>query len=758
MDPNTPNASATYSFGSEDAQSYDSFGNGSAISPAMSNSSAEVPIVSLDGASEMGMAEGLISMSPASQYASVFNHMHNIDLVNNIAVNDINGPISNQGNGSGHTPRVSPIIEHRTLDTHSIDSVTAGSGSNDANPDNGPRSPSRKRSRSGEEPLDPSADDTRLKPPNLEITKTTEVKSRACDECRRRKTACYYVNGEDSKCFRCQVDHIECTFSDRRNAPRSAQPPARSATRRPTNPTSTDGPVTDYSQLPGRSLLKKTLSLQHPRSSFAVGQHGLWDQRVLESVVLDKTQQAHVAVNLGLRKVGADSWFMLRTEGDPQRWVKECDEIERLVYPYGRALVTSYFTHFHPSYPILHERIFLEKYSRTHRELMPALLGCVYLLGMRWWNANPELVTVPPLDHAKPTLYDLALISFFKSSGGASLSLIQAGLLLLQCSFSDPKHLGISAVINTTAFRLALNRNCLHWKLPRWEINLRLRLGWATYTQSTWIALFESVPPLVQDSSWFLAPLNTDILDLASSEPAVNGMLFIQLNKLSLIVHDMHNLLSLNLYMMYSNPAAAQQAVNDNANTNYAETSVPQTIVAPEDILEMIKPIQIRLRRWYLSLPQPLLDLSGDIPTGNFSLRVAYLAAEVTLHRFIVRVVSAASDAGAKNAEINSVVRSSAYERLEMALETLRLLRPQHLQQFWHFPAAHQLAVVGLFAALMYVTSATNEERQQYRTILTQYISLLQIYSDNDVIGSALRVLRCSIAGVPGLLAPTQAV
>lgn len=696
MDPNAPRASAQLSFDLDDALplsgEFDAYGN-VALSPAMSTSSADVG-PSLD-------------VPPG-------------------AFMDMNMLAAMQSN-----PRALPL---------SVQSTSVRDAP----------SPPRKRARA-ESPLDGDHDDGAQRSPSLEITKTTEVKSRACDECRRRKTACYYVNGEDSKCFRCQVDHAECTFSDRARAVRSPLAPARTATRRAQPAPGADGPVADYSQLPGRSLLKKTLSLQHPRSSFAVGQHGLWDQRVLESVVLDKSQQAHVAANLALRKVGPDCWFMLRTEGDPQRWMKECDDIERLVYPYGRALVGAYFTHFHPAYPILHERIFIEKYTRTHRELMPALLGCVYLLGMRWWNASAELATVAPPDHVRPLLYDLVLTSFFKASGGASLSLIQSGLLLLQCAFADSKQLGVSAVINATAFRLALNRNCLHWKLPRWEINLRLRLSWATYAQSTWIALFESVPPLVQDSSWFLAPLNADILDIGPGESSSAGALFIQLSKLSLIVHDMHNLLSSNLYMMYSNPAAAQQAIADNANINTSEQPVPAGYVAPEEILEMIKPTQIRLRRWYLSLPPALVDLSGENPTGNFSLRVAYLAAEVTLHRFIIRVVSAAGDAGAKNAEINIVVRTSACERLEMAVETLRLLRPQHLQQFWHFPAAYQLAVVGLFAALMFVTSASDEERQRYRELLTQYTSLLQVYSDNDVIGSALRVLRCSIAGVPGL-------
>lgn len=619
----------------------------------------------------------------------------------------------------------------------------------------------------------------------LEIKKMTEVKSRACDVCRRRKTACYYLNSESSKCFRCQMENIECTFnsptrtiSGQGNSSSSLNVPIpqRAGAKQPVV-AGLVGPVEDYSQLPGRSLLKKTLSLQHPRSSFAIGQHGLWDQRVLQSIQLDKSNQARVSQNLALRKVGPDSWFMIRNEAGHNDWVRECDLIERTVYPYGRALVNSFFMFFHREYPILHEKIFVEKYLRTYRELMPALLGAVYLLGMRWWSHNSELSTVSKPDNIIPTLYDITLTNFFKASGGSSLSLIQAGLLLLQCSYSDSRHLSICSVINGAAFRLALNRNCLHWKLPRWEINLRIRLSWATYTQCTWICLFDSIPPLIHDANWYLSPFGSEVFDSGSNEPLHNGALFIQINKLSLIVHDMHNLLSSKLLLMYSSEISATQTTLNNANVNVlselgssaknskgsmdsanSPDSVgsgsfnlgkPPSETTAEDILELIKPIQLRLHEWFAKVPSPLLDLEGERPTGNFSLRVAYIAAEIILHRFLIRV--SCSEHSKLNPEIVSLLRSTARERLDVAFNLIKSLRPQHLQQFWYFTSSFQLALIGVFAALMYTTSDSETEAEYYRTLLRNFINQLQIYSDSDVMGAALRTLRSSIAGVPGI-------
>lgn len=626
---------------------------------------------------------------------------------------------------------------------------------------------------------------TRSSTAPLEIKKMTDIKARACDECRRRKTACYYLNSENSRCFRCQMENIDCTFSVKnrsndQNGSNSGSKQLPIPQRSKQSLSSITGPIEDYSQLPGRSLLKKTLSLQHPRSSFSIGQYGLWDQRVLESIELDKSNQAQVSPNLSLRRVDTDCWFMVRSEGGQHERSNDCDNIEKLVHPYGRSLVNAFFMFFQPEYPVLHEKIFVEKYLRTYRELMPALLGAVYLLGMRWWNHSLELSTVPKPENIVATLYDLTLSIFFKASGGSSLSVIQAGLLLLQCSYSDPRHLSICSIINAVSYRNALNRICLHWRLPRWEINLRIRLSWATHSQSTWTSLFESIPPLIQDSSWYLSPLNPDMFDSGSNEVSHNGFLFIELNKLSLIVHDMHNLLSSQLLMMYSSEVSAQQATANNANVNTTKdsklefdrnaksskraqsaSSVNHTPVSPsargtsrlpaDEVLDLIKPIQLRLHQWYSKLPQALVNVEGDSPSGSFTLRIAYIAAEVTLHRFIIRSICSEKKPSYLDPNILGFLRDSARERLDVALSLLQRLKPQHFQQFWYFAASRQLAVIGVFAALMYTTSETKSEADYYRKLLRDYINIIQIFSDNEVMSAALRTLRSSIAGVPGL-------
>lgn len=66
--------------------------------------------------------------------------------------------------------------------------------------------------------------------------------------------------------------------------------------------------------------------------------------------------------------------------------ISDLDAIEALVYPHGKALINLYFRIVHPSFPILHKKVYLEKYERTNRAFSPALLAAVYILALHFWS------------------------------------------------------------------------------------------------------------------------------------------------------------------------------------------------------------------------------------------------------------------------------------------------------------------------------------------------------------------------------------
>jgi Fungal specific transcription factor domain len=68
------------------------------------------------------------------------------------------------------------------------------------------------------------------------------------------------------------------------------------------------------------------------------------------------------------------------------------EDVKALVHPHDPTLIRLYFRIVHPSFPILHKNVFLEKYNRTYHEITPHLLAAVYALAVCWWSYDPDLL------------------------------------------------------------------------------------------------------------------------------------------------------------------------------------------------------------------------------------------------------------------------------------------------------------------------------------------------------------------------------
>lgn len=149
----------------------------------------------------------------------------------------------------------------------------------------------------------------------------------------------------------------------------------------------------EYDDLDGPSLLKKTLGLQNKHHSQYVGA-----TRGLEPDLLGQlpvTGKREVQLTHGsLRRVSSTEAFLLLPDPNTQGYSDELDDldaIEAIIKPHGKPLVDIYFRIVHPSYPILHKEVYLEKYSRSYREFSPPLLAAVYLLALQYWSYDDKL-------------------------------------------------------------------------------------------------------------------------------------------------------------------------------------------------------------------------------------------------------------------------------------------------------------------------------------------------------------------------------
>lgn len=564
-------------------------------------------------------------------------------------------------------------------------------------------------------------------------------KPRPCDYCRRRKTRCLVLK-DSSSCLHCQVKEIPCTFLE---APISRKKKLSFSNGSTSKKLKSDDralglrditPVHDYSTIKGHSLLKRTLSLQYPRSSFYIGETSVFDNALFDLGRLDKWDQGQLAGDVWVRKVAPDIMFTLKndyTEDHYEEMINYADQVERIVAPNGRPLINLYFRVIHPSFPILHKEVFLEKYSRTHREFSPPLLAAVYILALNWWHYDPNLSPLPKPD--VEGLLKLAVETFSKVLEKPKLSAVQAGLLLVQCRPNHARNWAICSQVVALAEELGLGLDCSNWHLPKWERGLRTRLAWALFVQDKWLSLIEGRPSHIDvHKNWMVKNLTkedfpetaADDNEEAGSADVENGrILFMEMVNLSRIVAKI-------LDALFTISAVA-------------------TIKDTEEILDVAKPMQIELRKWYQGLPDTVrMDTMTSKPKRLSSigyLHLAYFAAEITLHRRIIKSLSPTS-----MAELIQVCRTAANTRLVAAVNFVADLKREQMQSFWHSSSCANFSLVGSFAALLHVTSHTTEEAEFYRNQLSEYLWILRVSSSGfGQMEAALQVLEVAISRIP---------
>ncbi|KAL2395979.1 Transcriptional activator protein DAL81 [Exophiala dermatitidis] len=566
---------------------------------------------------------------------------------------------------------------------------------------------------------------------------------RPCDACRRRQGHCV-INPDSASCVMCQFHGQACTFIEdvvprRRQQPnpvmgsssittnyssttaagaplaRHIQPAADGngqAPRRQSGETIPTGPgIDDYANLQGESMLKKTLGLQNHRYAKYIGPTDEHDFALLDLRLYDDVQGESPADQGSFRKVGPNEFFHQYADSDSPnhfREVEDLDNIEHIVAPHGEDLIKLYFRIVHPNYPILHKKVFLEKYGRTYREFSPPLLAAVYILALNWWSYSPELSQLVKPDVAQ--LEDVAYRTLQDVSHRAKLSTVQAGLLLLQRPRSNQAW-QLTAQLVAIGQDLGLHLDCSNWRIPEWERGLRRRLAWALYMQDTWSALIYGRPPHISSTNWAVQPVrDSDFPESVESDVEEASSTGVEKGR------------TLFTYMIALTKMLCE--VLENLYSLKAEMEVQNAFDTTKAILERAKPIQLKLRSWYAEMPDVLrMDATrpGTLSSVGY-LHLAYFATEITLHRRVIRSLSQKTDP-----YLVQICRSAAKARLISAMDFFNRLKPEHLQSFWYFASKFNFALIGTFAGLCFVTSVSQEEAEFYRRRLQEYRWTLRV-------------------------------
>jgi hypothetical protein len=463
--------------------------------------------------------------------------------------------------------------------------------------------------------------------------------------------------------------------------------------------------VEEYDSLPGPSLLKRTLGLQNRHHTEYLGFHATPDVYGPCGPQTQDVPHAEEPIKKGVDLVrfvhNSHAFRVIPDDQIPgyEQELRAIDEIQTTAQGHGAELVRLYFRIVHPSFPVLHKDVFLEKYARSYREFSPPLLAAVYLLASGYWTFSESLADSKRIDTM--ALQHLAFKSLQNTLKRPKISTLQAGLLLSQYQKAFAGNAAVEQQDRLTvqlvnlAHGLGIHLDCSAWDIPDWEISLRRRVGWGLYLQDKWTALLEGRPSLISHEEWDVAdlteedfPENLEDDEEGSSEVGRGRLVFMHMAKLTEILADV-------LRDVFS--ARARRVQGDSA----------ETLVSA---LEAIKSPQAALKNWFLSLPDALTwDTTATLKLSSIGyLRLAYLSLEVCLYRHLLQVVITAEK---PDLDLSRMCRDAARERFISASDFVRGLNTQQLCAFWYFGSAKCCTLIHSIGHILEHSAWQEEEK-----------------------------------------------
>ena len=474
----------------------------------------------------------------------------------------------------------------------------------------------------------------------------------------------------------------------------------------------TISPVDDYDTLPDQSLLKKNLGLQQHRYALYNGTSSELEPFLFANLPFDQRSEYTLPNGDIIRKLDQDIYFTLHSYGGTKIRSDEIDmldAIERTVAPHGQRLVDLYFRCIHGAFPILHKKVFLEKYARTHRELGPVCLAGVYLSALTRWAYDRDLsVQQKPDVEVLERLADNALNECSKRP---NLSVIQGGLLLLHNKRSTDGNWQLSSRLVALLQEIGGHLDVKNWKMPEWERGLRRRLSWSVFMVDKWHSLLFGRPSHINTHNWAVEKLCDDNFpENAQDEDDHEGSSEVEKGK-----------------MMFLAMVSLTEIISDICEQFYSLQATSHLDSLPL-VLDQMKPIQLRLHSWHKNLGE-LLAMNYNTHSRKFSshggLHLAYYAAEISLHRVLIR----ATIRYPCDPSMIEICRNAAKTRLLATLQFVSNLKAEHIQAVWYFPSRVNFASIGTFAALLYLSSRSLPEADYYFQLLEDYRWTLRLNS-----------------------------
>ncbi|ERF72276.1 hypothetical protein EPUS_02163 [Endocarpon pusillum Z07020] len=553
-----------------------------------------------------------------------------------------------------------------------------------------------------------------------------------CDGCRNRNSRCA-INFASNKCYSCDFHRQDCVFTPHTSRKRSYPQPSSTAGRKSFH-ASDKSLSSSFKDLFQSSMLggsEHESSYVAPIPHRAAGNSACYrylrgttylDPLLLENVPFDDKNEASLRASK-FRKIGSGAGQFIEilssnTTDEARNGSVSARLLESLRLADQDLLFQSYFDVVHPVFPILDQPALCASYDR--RSVEPVLLAAICVVSGAWLQSSRRVSTELNMSATEAILRE----HLRDSQDRPSMTTLQAGLLLTQCPNHTSRNL-LSQLI-ALAFDLGIHQDCSQWKMDVEEKLLRRRLAWALYAQDKWTSLMHGRPAQLTESNCIVRELSEEDFDIAKSAEDQSksirrhgACLFMQMLVLSQILAEI-------LETFYTLSAEAQ--VHASAHN------------ALRVVLARAKPVQIKLKDWFSSLPA---QLKMDAPDENQAayngvLHLAYFATEIALHRCIIR----ASAVPGTEPYLAHICRSAAKTRLISAMDFVNRLRPSHFKCSWPLASVQNFGLIGSFGVLLRATCPAKEEAGFYCARLEEFRWTLSVSNRHaDFLESAIRLL-----------------